>query len=42
MQIQLLFESLEESVNVMGHLFGRDAATHILLTGKKVGGCQWE
>ena len=35
MQIPLIFNSLEESVNVMGHLFGRDAATHILTTGKK-------
>lgn len=36
LQIPLIFDTLEESVNVMGHLFGRDAATHILSTEKKM------
>lgn len=30
LQIPLQFSSLEESINVMGHLFGRDAAVDIL------------
>lgn len=36
LQIPLIFDSLEESVNVMGHLFGRDAAMHILDTEKRI------
>ena len=35
LQIPLVFNTLEESVNVMGHLFGRDAAIHILNDEKK-------
>lgn len=29
-RVPLLFDTLEESINVMGHLFGRDAATEVL------------
>lgn len=31
-QVPLLFDTLEETINVMGHLFGRDAALEILKT----------
>lgn len=30
LQVPLLYDTLEESINVMGHLFGRDAALEIL------------
>ena len=36
LQLPLIFRNLEESVNVMGHLFGRDAATSILKSEKKI------
>ncbi len=29
-KVPLLYDTLEESINVMGHLFGRDAALEIL------------
>lgn len=29
-KVPLLYDTLEESINVMGHLFGRDAAIEIL------------
>lgn len=30
LQVPLLYDTLEETINVMGHLFGRDAALEIL------------
>ena len=30
LQVPLLYDTLEETINVMGHLFGRDAALEVL------------
>lgn len=35
-RVPLLFDSLEESINVMGHLFGRDAAIEVMKNKKNL------
>ena len=35
-KVPLLYDTLEETINVMGHLFGRDAALEVLKNRRKM------